>query len=80
MYNAGGTQEQGLALLAWSHSFPNFANVSAAKQWAGWTNATVAGSCGWTGVTCVNHRLIINLAYQGLQGEAATKLLHDSSC
>ena len=68
--NAGGTQDQAAALLAWSQPFTNFDNVSASERWTGWTNDTVAVPCAWTGVICSDQHLHFDLAYQHLQGEA----------
>ena len=62
-------------LLTWSQSFPNFQNVSATKHWFGWTNDTMAVPCTWTGVACASQCLDINLADQGLHGEASAHAL-----
>ena len=65
---AGGTRQQGEALLAWAESCPNLPEVAAAQHWAlGWTNDTVDVPCSWTGVvTCDNRLLGIDVSYTGL--------------
>ena len=73
---AGGTQQQGEALLNFSQSFYNFDTFRAAPQFTGWTRDTVGTPCGWSGITCDNNTGLLNidLADQGLQGPLAARV------
>ena len=75
--SAGGTRQQGEALLAWAESCPNLPEVAAAQHWAvAWTNDTVDVPCSWTGITrCDDQLLGINLPYVGLQCKRHQTLL-----
>ena len=54
----GGSQATGEALLAWSRSFSNFAQVAQIHRFFGWSEATLAAPCSWTGITCKQHGLV----------------------
>ena len=71
MMPAGGTPQQGEALLNFSQSFSNFGAFRAAPQFSGWTVDTIDTPCGWSGITCDKDTGLLNiyLTNQGLQGE-----------
>ena len=73
---AGGTLEQGLALLDWAETCPNLPQVAAAQQWFGWTNATAAVPCSWSGVVRCDAQLLgIGLPYTGISCEPHLAIL-----
>lgn len=72
MMSAGGTQQQGEALLEFSQSFTNFEVVRGAPQATGWTADTIKTPCGWSGIICDTGSGLVNirLARMGLKGQS----------
>ena len=60
----------GSALLDFSTSLTNFADVALANDFYGWNNETLGGSCTWSGITCQDELLSIDLSNLWLEGAA----------
>lgn len=69
--HAGALPGLSRALLAWSRSFTNFAEVARDQQFYGWSEASADQPCSWTGIGCEDGLVSIELRDVGLQGEAA---------
>ena len=65
----------GQALLNWTTAFPNFARIAQDQQWFGWSQATVAEPCSWTGVSCTAQSAELRLPRSGLTGRPLSNLL-----
>ena len=58
----------GQALLKWTTAFPNFAQIAQDQRWFGWSQATVAEPCSWTGIACTAQSAQLKLPQSGLTG------------
>lgn len=60
--------EQGQLLLNWTESFSNWQETFVNCRFFGWSQATLAMPCAWTGITCHGNNLAIELFLFGLNG------------
>ena len=65
----------GQALLNWTTAFSNFDQTAQDLRWFGWSQATVAEPCSWTGVSCTAQSAGLVLPLEsGLTGRSLTLL------
>ena len=66
----GGPQSFGEALLTWTKSFTNWDEAGEEYYgWFGWSQATIAEPCSWTGIICWDQTASLWLQDWGLSGE-----------
>ena len=70
--SAGGNETIGQALLAWSASIHNFAEVQATNALFGWHEDLVDLPCSWDAITCVQSAgattIRLHMRFLGLNG------------